>query len=198
MRHGSIALIFLTIALAPRAARACECVESTPAAAFAAHVAVFEGRVVEVQPGDPSGYTSVVMEVVQYWKGISTERITVFTPTAESMCGLPFDTEQSWLVYADREGERLVTGLCARTRRIEDAEADIAVLGAGIVPVEITDDDEVEPPATGSARQGAPATRAGCASCAAAPSGRIPSLWALAPVALLLRRRRRAFSSKRY
>ncbi|MCB9594992.1 MAG: hypothetical protein H6719_19905 [Sandaracinaceae bacterium] len=164
--------------LAPGVASACSCVEVSAEGAFDASGAVFEGRVVEVRrPDDPSGALVAVMEVVQHWKGITTERVEVSTPAASSMCGISFEPETSWLVYADPVGDVFTTGLCARTRRIEDAEEDIAFLGAGVVPVEVTDEDEVEPEAADE-----PPARGGCASCATAPSG--PSGVALLAIAL--------------
>ena len=171
---------------------ACSCVQVSPAQARDEHVAVFEGRVLQIlapAPGDPSGRRSVIFEVVQAWKGIESERATVSTAGSSAACGVAFEPETSWLVYADEGPDGLVTGLCSRTRRIEDAEEDLVALGAGVVPVDITEADEVEPPA----EREAPA-RAGCASCAVADR-RAPPLAAVLGVGLLvglvLGRRRR-------
>ncbi len=180
-------LVLLAVAAVPDSADACSCVERSAADAFAAHAVVFEGRVVEVRrPGDPAGALVAVLDVVQQWKGVETERVEVSTPAASSLCGISFEPDTSWLVYADRTGDGLTTDLCQRTRVIEDAAEDVAFLGAGVVPVELTDDDEVEPPAPDE-----PPARGGCGSCAAA-SGRsaFGGLGALA-LGLLWRRRRR-------
>lgn len=173
----SLAFVTLLAAtLAPRPAAACSCVEVPPQAAFDQHPAVFEGRVIELYPADdPGGVNRVVLEVVQQWKGIDHERVELTTPAASSMCGVRFEVETSWLIYADQTGDALYTDICQRTRRIEDAAEDLAVLGAGVTPVDVTEEDEVEPNA-----DPAPA-RAGCASCALA-SDRAP----LSPLSLLV------------
>jgi hypothetical protein len=162
MRSLALAsLAFLT--LLPRPASACSCLEVPAEAAFNNHGAVFEGRVVEMTPADdPAGVMHVVLEVVQQWKGVDRERVELTTPAQNSMCGVTFEPETSWLIYADigSNGE-LSTDICQRTRRIENAEEDLAFLGAGVTPVDITEEDEVE----GPAEREEPA-QGGCASCA--------------------------------
>lgn len=156
--------------------------------AFSQADAVFEGRVLEVErAADPSAPLRVTLEVVQQWKGVESERVVVETPSNSAMCGVAFEPSTSWLVYAAGEGEVRTVSLCSRTARIEDASEDLAELGAGVVPVEITADDEVEPPA---ARR-RPA-RGGCASCSASASAserRAVAIALLALAALLARRR---------
>lgn len=176
-------VLALCLALVPASAAACSCVQVSPELALREHAAVFEGRVRSVEP--TADGLRVTLEVVQQWKGIESEEAVVFTASNSAACGVAFEAETSWLVYADRRADGWQTGLCSRTRRIEDAEDDLMALGAGVVPVEIGPDDEVEPP-----RQ-APAAQAGCASCAVgAPTGRAPLLW-LAPLAWVWRRWRR-------
>jgi hypothetical protein len=152
----------LVLTSAAARAQACACpgapspAELVPATSFAAADAVFEGRVREVSTeGDG---LRVTFEVVQHWKGMEAERAVVQTRSAA--CGVPFTEETSWLVYARRAGHAWTTDLCAGTRRVEDASAALAELGAGVVPVDITEDDEVERPAERDRPQ-----RAGCASC---------------------------------
>lgn len=177
------------VTLLPRPASACSCVETSPQAAFDTHGAVFEGRVVETTPAeDPAGVMHVVLEVVQQWKGVDSERVELTTPAMGSMCGVTFEPETSWLIYADvGSGGELSTDICQRTRRIEDAEEDIALLGAGVTPIDITEADEVE----GPGEREAPA-RGGCASCATVPvrSG-VPLLAVLVVGVFVLRRNRR-------
>ena len=182
------ASLALLAALAPGSAAACSCVELTAERAFEQHAVVFEGRVLETTPPDePSGALRVVLEVVQRWKGADSERIELVTPAVESMCGVSFVPETSWLVYADVGADgAMTTGLCDRTRRIEQAEEDLAFLGAGVTPVDIGEEDEVEDPAEDEA----PA-RGGCASCAAAPARSGVPLLALLVVALFVTRRSR-------
>jgi len=166
MRPSHALLALLSILAAARPAAACSCAEVTPRAALEGHGAVFEGRVVTVErPDDPGGVTRVVLEVVQTWRGADAERVELTTPRESSMCGVPFEPRTSWLVYADvGAAGGLSTDLCQRTRRIEEASEDLAVLGAGVTPVDVTADDEVEPAAPTPAP-----TRAGCASCAIEP-----------------------------
>lgn len=168
------ALVLLGFAPPGRAA-ACSCVQVSPTHALEEHDAVFEGRVVAVDaPSDPSGRRVATFEVVQQWKGVERERVVVSTAAAGSLCGVGFEEGTSWLVYADRTGGELSTGLCSRTRRIEDAEEDLAALGAGVVPIEITGADEVEEPAPTAPSRG------GCASCAVGAPRPTPAGAALA------------------
>ena len=174
--------------LAPGSAAACSCAEVSADDSFDAHDVVFEGRVVEVRaPSDPSGALVAVMEVVQHWKGVETERVEVSTHAQSSACGIGFEVDTSWLVYGMRAGDQVTTGLCDRTRRMQDAEEDLAALGAGVVPVEVGEDDEVEEPA-----EDEPPARGGCGSCASAPGRPSWGLGALVVVGLLVTRRSRS------
>lgn len=158
-------LLFASLVLTLPSARAhaCSCMAEDVPTAFQRSDAVFEGRVIEVDRGDdPSAPVRVTMEVVQHWKGIEEERVIVQTAADSAMCGVAFEPETSWLVYATREGDALNASLCSRTARIEDAAEDLAELGAGVVPVEVGEDDEVEE----QEPREAPA-RGGCASCSA-------------------------------
>jgi len=187
-RAPILASILGLLALAPGRAAACSCVALTAEEALAGHDAVFEGRVLELRRSDdPAGATVAVLEVVQHWKGIEAERVEVSTAAQESMCGVSFEVDTSWMIYAERAGDALTTGLCSRTRPMSAADEDRAFLGAGVVPVEVTEEDEVEPPA-----EDEPPARGGCGSCAAAPSRAVmaPGL-ALAALGLWLTRRSR-------
>ncbi|MFK7984579.1 MAG: hypothetical protein AB8I08_01000 [Sandaracinaceae bacterium] len=178
-----VALSVLWVVLLPTRAAACSCVQVSAELALREHGAVFEGRVRSVE-AVPSGFR-VTLEVVQQWKGIESEEAVVFTASNSAACGVAFEPETSWLIYADRHPDGWQTGLCSRTRRIEDAEADLVALGAGVVPVEIGPDDEVEPP------RSPPATQAGCASCTvSSPRGHGGLLW-LVPLLFVWRRWRR-------
>jgi len=182
--------VALTILLAADPARACSCVAIDAEAAFDRSDAVFEGRVLEVERA--AGARRVTLAVVQQWKGITSERVVVETAADSAACGVAFEADTSWLVYAERDGDRLRTGLCSRTARIEDAQADLAVLGAGVVPVEIGPDDGVEEEPTA-----APA-RGGCASCSVS-SGMLDRRALGAGIALALAivfRRRRARAAR--
>lgn len=175
-------LVGVVASTVPAPARACSCAHDAPVRlpahrAFARSDAVFEGRVVDVEYG-PEGDRRATLDVVQQWKGVDHERVVV-TTSERMRCGIPFAVGTSWLVYARRIGDELTTGSCWRTRPVEEAQEDLAALGAGVVPVDITDADEVEEPAPARA----PA-HGGCASCAVGasrvrpPAGVLPSaLW---------------------
>ena len=189
MRLRSVSsLALLALLVAPEPAHACSCVQVPPAQAMAEHDAVFEGRVLSVEPAsDPSQVMTATLEVVQHWKGVETEQVTVSTAAMESVCGVSFEVGTSWLVYADVENGALRTGLCSRTRRIEEADEDLAELGADVVLVEVGEDDEVEAPAA------EPPARGGCASCTIGAPGGLGfaglSTFALLALALVARRR---------
>jgi hypothetical protein len=144
-------LVLLSIHSLP--ALACDCEERSPEQALSAAASVFEGRVVEVTTEGEN--LRVTLDVVQSWKGEEHERLVVTTPASD--CAVPFAPRTSWLVYANAS---LETNTCMRSRAIEDADEDLANLGAGIVPVDIGPEDEVEAPATPTVHHG------GCASCA--------------------------------
>jgi hypothetical protein len=147
---------------APRAARACSCAETNLAARRDAAAAVFEGRVhaitregnAEVGPAR----LRVTLEVVQTWKGADSEEIVVTTMSDSAACGVPFEEGRSYLVFATSdEAGALVAGLCGGTTLREQADGDVAALGAGVTPVEVRD-------APVQARPAAPSA-GGCASC---------------------------------
>lgn len=173
-RASFLALVlFGSSALSPPGVRAQACAcesgagaepsarEARPDARARGADAIFEGRVVEVVvEGDAR---RVTLEVVQQWRGTEAERVSVLTPARD--CGVPFIAETSWLVFARLEPAGLATDRCLGTGRIEEASDRLASLGAGVVPVVLTDRDEVEAP-TARPRP----ARAGFASCAVSAS----------------------------
>jgi len=187
MRSSLAASLVLGAALlVPARGRACSCAQISAREALEAADSVFEGRVLELRPeGDR---LRVRFAVVQHWKDADAESVEVLTLAQESLCGVNFVEDTSWLGYARREGAERVTGRCDRTRRIEEAEADLEVLQSGVVPIDVGPDDEVEPPAPRTAP-----SQAGCWSCAVGQGRRYGSGWLLlaALVASTRRRRRR-------
>ena len=175
----SAPLASLALLLAADPARACSCMEIDVPAAIAQADAVFEGRVLEIERH--GGMLRATLAVVQHWKGIDSERVVVETAADSAACGVAFEVQTSWLVYAEREGERLSASLCSRTARIEDAQEDVATLGAGVVPVDIGPSDGVE-----EEEPDEPPARGGCASCSASKSGALDRGAIAASVALVL------------
>ena len=92
--------------------------------------AVFAGRVRSIVRVD---YTLLVqMEVDNSWKGVDEAEIVIRTADNSAACGFPFERGRSYLVYAhaDQDGA-LHAGICSRTARLSDAQADIEALGVG-------------------------------------------------------------------
>ena len=163
-------LALLHLGLTTRA-HACSCATLSPAEAAGRAVAVLEGRVSNVErQGDT---LTVRLRVTRAWKGVTTEEVTVRTPVAQAQCGVPFEPNTYWLVYAEDQEGSLRTSRCERTRRADDAQADFAALGAGVTPVDPLGDapiTEEDPPTS-------PPARGGCASCSTADSD---AFWTLA------------------
>ena len=116
---------------------------------LARSAAVFAGRVVNMSdPGgsfDPavgSGYRVVKFRVSRVWKGEPFS--TIFLVDAGGSCTANFRVGGEYLVYAYRITEddagsstltgSLATGACSRPWRLQNAQADIDVLGEGRLP----------------------------------------------------------------
>ncbi len=150
---------------APRAAHACTCEPTDPQTRYTTADAVFEGRVRAIaRLGDPEvgpARLAVTFEVVQTWKAADAEQVVVTTPSDEAACGVRFEVGRSWLVYAASDATgALSTGSCSGTQTREEADENVAALGAGVTPVEVQD-------APVRARAAAPGA-GGCASCTVA------------------------------
>jgi hypothetical protein len=186
------ALFFATVGAESRA-RACSCLPGTPESQLTAATAVFEGRVVSiVRRGDPEvgpARLEVTLEVVQTWKAANAERIVVTTASDSAACGVSFEEGRSYLVYAATGDDgALIAGLCGGTARREDSDAAVAAMGAGVTPVDVSDE------APASRPQAAAPGAGGCASCAVGAQRRdagVPLLTALVLCAVLLGARRR-------
>jgi MYXO-CTERM domain-containing protein len=172
--------------LTPTTARACSCLEQPFETAHESAVAIFEGRAASIAPAD-DGRLLVTFDVVQTWRAANHEHVEVLTASNGAACGYTFEVGTSYLVYAaSAEGERYVVSLCSRTARMADADGDRALLGSGVVPVDIVDDPESESPAPRP-----PPTRAGCASCSVGARGSSgPTALALIGLAIAVLARR--------
>lgn len=177
----SLALFGLT----PSSAAACSCMRSTPAEAREGADAIFEGRVSQIEASED--HVRVTFAVTQQWKGVDAETLTLRTATNSAACGYAFAEGETYLVYAHAHEGGLETTLCDRTALIADAGEDLAELGSGSTPVDVSQpavgtDPEATPPTA------EPAASRGCASCAAAAPS--PAAFG-APLALLFLARRR-------
>ncbi len=188
-----LSLLLLAIAwLVPGRASACSCMEQPFEAARAGAAAIFEARVASVEVAE--GTRHVHLDVVQTWLAAEHEHVEVVTAETEAACGYSFEVGRSYLVYASGvESDAYRVSLCSRTRPMEDADDDRAMLGSGVVPVDIVDAPAEEP-----ATVRTPPARGGCASCSVtrASGGEIAAVLAVALTIGLGPRRTRKKSSK--
>lgn len=179
-------LVMALWTFSPVPASACSCMTQSIEDARASATAIFEGRVVSITP-EP-GTLVVTFAVTQAWGGVEHEQLVLRTAESSVSCGYEFAVGRTYLVYAGGEHGALTASLCSRTAPIENAAEDRAALGAGTIPVDITD-EPVEP--VREARTEPPA-RGGCASCGAGASRAHGGLAVAVVLALGLARRRRA------
>ncbi len=129
-------------AFRPPVAYACSCaIREDPQAGLHRSAAVFAGNVVAVRRAFPSfrsaaglGSNLVTFDVARVWKGPTQRRIIIATQQNEAACGYTFDHGHVYIVYATRSAAGLETSICDRTRLLDEAQEDVAVLGAGRLP----------------------------------------------------------------
>lgn len=116
------------------AAEACSCLQPQgPAEEMKRSSAVFVGKVISIKDRETDADVFRLLEVrfslSKSWKGDPKSEQVVFTSPNSAACGYPFSEGSSYLVYANSDGEnRLVTGLCTRTRKAEYAGSEIEEL----------------------------------------------------------------------
>ena len=223
MQKAVLTLVFAAClaALAPTSvAEACSCMRQSPEEAAAAADAIFEARILEVNPppaGDQSSPIRVRVRVSTQWKGIESEELVLHTAPNSARCGYNFEQDQVYLIYAqlDEETGTPLVSLCSRTQLADQADEDRAHLGPGTTPVDPTvedpgapelDDDvddaveAAQPPETATPAESDPgastnghASSGGCASCrvGASRGGALPLLLGLGLFFGLGRSRRR-------
>lgn len=112
---------------------ACSCLAPPPPQeALEQSTAVFAGRVVEIRAVNERRL-EVLFDIEESWKGVSGQRVLVWTPSNEAACGMNFMWGERYLVYAS-DSEGLSVLLCSRTAPLANAEADIEALGPGLEP----------------------------------------------------------------
>lgn len=132
---GVAAMLFVTV----YPAAACECWDPiAPTVALARADAVFRGQVIaisnatSVTPGTAPDFAFTTFQVNTVWKGIGTSPLLKITSTMSGItCGFGFQPGREYLVYANTVNGELFTSVCYRTTPIANAQADLAVLGAG-------------------------------------------------------------------
>ena len=118
-----------------QAAHACSCAPPPPPKkALASASAVFLGKVVKIERGAGGGFApvKVTFEVKTNYKAVKGKKVTVSTAANGAACGYGFVKDKSYLVYCYGKADALSTNICTRTRRAEDAKADLAALGDGV------------------------------------------------------------------
>lgn len=112
---------------------ACSCASQSQKNAFIGSDAVFEGQVVKKELRDEIWH--VTLRVMNAWKGVKSNLVTVDTAQYGSLCGYGFGVGRVYLVYAFRrvrKGGQLWTTICSRTCPIARANADLKALGVPI------------------------------------------------------------------
>jgi hypothetical protein len=150
MKKITLCIVGITafIILSANSVFACSCIR-TPDVPLAKLVkeaknksdAVFTGKVLEVKETNENGYiyTGVELEIITFWKGNVSKKVTIITGNDSADCGYPFEVGKTYLVYAGNNAsyssvKRLETTICSRTNSLTDAKKDIKVLGKGKIP----------------------------------------------------------------
>jgi hypothetical protein len=157
---ASIALFVIVSTGEP--AWACSCSSPDDDQAFERAIAVFRGKVVEVDGqyfrcawatfhrgiarllGQPPGETidcrvRVLFEVTEVWKGAQLGSATIYTGRGGGDCGLPFTVGEDYLVYGHTDycfDNCYYTGLCTGTVPISHASEALAHLGTPVLRLE--------------------------------------------------------------
>lgn len=135
---GAFCLKTLVLGLLVNSALACDCdMPPAPKKALQQAAAVFVGQVTQIKILDKKEYhgdyaMQVQFKVANSWKGVNGAQAVVQTGAEGGAdCGYDFEVGHEYLVYAyTLPGDKtLITGLCSRTRPIEDATPDLAALG---------------------------------------------------------------------
>jgi hypothetical protein len=133
-----VGLTVLTLA-STSDALACSCPSSGPPCQNAFQVdVVFAGTVRSVvplpeddlpplRPGEMRIPRTVRVEfdTVVPFRGTPGSKVTVLTAGSGPACGYGFKPGERYLVYANRKGTELVTGICSRTRPLSEAAEDL-------------------------------------------------------------------------
>ncbi|MBV9470259.1 MAG: hypothetical protein JO316_01065 [Abitibacteriaceae bacterium] len=139
---GAFCLKTLVLGLLVNTAFACDCdLPPSPQKALQQAAAVFAGQVIQIKTLDKKEYhgdyaMQVQFKVANSWKGVQGTQAVVQTGAEGGAdCGFDFKAGQEYLVYAYAlPGEKtLITGICSRTRPIDDAVEDLAALGRPVV-----------------------------------------------------------------
>ena len=100
---------------------------------------VFSGKVLDIKSVKGTGGTIkkvVLFKVNTTWKGSKVAKIKITTGQGGGDCGIRFQKNHDYLVYAkksDMYGKKdLVAITCSRTSDLTSAKKDLAILGKGL------------------------------------------------------------------
>ncbi|NMH75420.1 hypothetical protein HF078_20275 [Bacillus sp. RO2] len=130
----SILLSILSLPFYSPTSYACSCLApGTPQEELEKMDAVFTGKVLEVDEKYNST-TEVKLSVTETWKGVDTKEVIIYTAMDSAACGVNFEKNKDYLVYAHLEDGEYTTYLCSRTAELPQAQSDLKELGEGTVP----------------------------------------------------------------
>lgn len=142
----SLLVTLITLPSSVWAITFCRCIEpGTADYELGKAQSVFSGKVKDIK-WYGGNYDRVVFAVDKSWKGLETEEITVFTEHPSLVeqilgrvvnCTYIFTEGEEYLVYTyrDKASPDKVSG-CGRTKRLDEAKADIDVLGKAKIEFE--------------------------------------------------------------
>jgi hypothetical protein len=131
MKRYIIPLIFL-IALSNNFLYACSCSSpQSPEKEFLSADVVFTGKVVKIEQANNLAGELVInatFEVIKPYKGSNDKLITVNTAPHGKSCGISFEQNKQYLVYASINLGKLSANSCGRTSELERSAEDLKVL----------------------------------------------------------------------
>lgn len=117
---------------------ACSCIQPpAPRDALASSDAVFAGRVVGIFDGNLNPIRSsadpirATFQINTVWKGAASPTLVVTSARNGASCGFHFEQGREYLIYAYAQNGELHTDICTRSAELNNAQADLAALGAG-------------------------------------------------------------------
>ena len=113
------------------AAEACTCVGVSLEEAIAEAGAIFTATALDTQRTEFLGvtYWAMTVQVHQYWKGVISDPMVIYTGENESVCGLLVYPGEEYLFFAYGNPGGYSIGLCSYTMPIGYAGDVIAQLG---------------------------------------------------------------------
>lgn len=125
---GALALLS-ALAAAP-AAWACSCLPPKPPREARAEADALVAARVQAITTARDGRLLVTLRVERTFEGPESAQLVVVTSDNTAACGYPFEQGERYLVYATRYEGAFHTGLCTRTARLAEAQADLAAFDA--------------------------------------------------------------------